>query len=320
MASATLLDIAKLNGNDKVVGLIEENLTAAPEVSVFPMRTISGTNYYTVKRTGFPSVGFRAANAGVTPSKSTFTKQLVECYILSGAIEVDRAVAMAHEDGQEAFEMIESSGVMKQALIELGSQIWYGVSTDSAGFPGIKAATPFGGTIVLNSGGSDADVQSSVYAVKFGTQNVQLIAGRNTSFELTDFRDQQITDPNDSNKRLAGRVADLTAWVGLQIGNANCVGRIANVGQDSETNDTLTDAKIVQLLQKFPVGYMPDALFMSRRSASQLQRSRTVTINSGPGSAKAGGNLEIVAPLPTSAMGINIIVTDSILNTDAVES
>ena len=320
MANATLLDIAKLNGNDKVVGLIEENLTAAPELSVFPMRTIAGTNYYTVKRTGFPSVGFRAANAGVVPSKSTFAKQLVECYILSGAIEVDKAVAMAHEDGQEAFEMIESSGVMKQALIELGSQIWYGVSTDSAGFPGIKAATPTTHSIILNSGGSDADVQSSAYFVKFGPQNVQLIAGRNTTFELSDFRDQQIVDAADSTRRLAGRVADLTAWAGLQIGNVNCVGRIYNIGADTETGDTLTDAKIAQLLALFPVGYVPDAIFMSRRSRSQLQRSRTVTINSGPGSAKAGGGLEIVAPVPDSAFGIPIIASDSILNTDAVNS
>jgi hypothetical protein len=50
-----------------------------------------------------------------------------------------------------------------------------------------------------------------------------------------------------------------------------------------------------------------------------LQISRTVTINSGPGAAKVAGSVEAMAPLPDSAFGIPIYVTDSILNTDASE-
>jgi hypothetical protein len=114
-------------------------------------------------------------------------------------------------------------------------------------------------------------------------------------------------------------VADMTAWLGLQIGNTNCVGRIANVGQDTETGDTLTDSKIAQLLQKFPVGYRPDAIFMNRRSLGQLQRSRTVVINAN-GNTKGGTSVENIPDIPESAFGIPIYPTDSILNTDAVES
>jgi hypothetical protein len=318
MAKLSLLDVAKLNGNDKIVGLIEENLTFAPEVARFPFRQIRGTSYRTVIRTGFPSVSFRAANEGVTPSKSTFKNALVECFILASQVEVDKAVGLAHEDGMAALEMIEANGVMKQALIELGSQIWYGVSVDAKGFPGIKAAIPFGSTIFLNSGGSDANVQTSAYFVKYGNQDVTLIGGNNTTFNLGEFRDQTLYDSSDN--AYEGRTAGLTAWTGLQIGNANCVGRIGNIGQDSETGDTLTDSKIAQLLQKFPVGYRPDEIWMNRRSAGQLQRSRTVTINSGPGAAKVAASVEAVAPWPDSAFGIPIMVTDSILSTDAVES
>ncbi|HWN95014.1 MAG TPA: hypothetical protein VNT99_08275 [Methylomirabilota bacterium] len=316
MAKLTLLDVAKLNGNDTVVGLIEENLSFAPEVSRFPFRQIKGTSYRTVTRTGFPSVSFRSANEGVTPSKSTFKNSLVECFILAAQVEVDKAVGMANEDGMAALEMIESNGVMRQALIELGSQIWHGVSVDSKGFPGIKAATPSTATIYLTSGGSDANVQSSAYFVKYGNQDVTLIGGNNTTFNLGDFRDQTLYDA--ASLAYEGRTAGLTAWTGLQIGNLNCVGRIANIGQDSETGDLLTDAKIAQLLQKFPVGYRPDEIWMNRRSGGQLQRSRTVVINSGPAS-KAGANLEAVAPWPDSAFGIPIQITDSILSTEAVE-
>lgn len=311
----TLLDIAKLNSTDKVVGLIEESLPAAPELQLFPARSIRGTSYYTVKRTGRPSVSFRAANEGVAASKSSFAKQLIEMYILAAAVEIDLAVAQAFEDGPGAYEMIEATGVMKQALVEVANQIWYGVSTDAKGFPGCKAATPYGGAMTVNSGGTDAAVQSSVYAVKFGVQDITLITGNNTTFSLSPFRDQQLTDSN-SNK-YAGRVADLTAWVGLQIGNANCVARLANVGADTETNDTLTDAKLAQLVDKFPVGMKPDAFFMSRRSRSQLQRSRTVTLM-GQGSARP--SQATIAPTPTEYDGIPIHATDSILNTDVVES
>lgn len=319
MAKLNLLDVAKLNGNDKIVGLIEENLTYAPELQIFPARTIAGTSFYTVKRTGFPSVSFRGANAGVTPSKSTFAKQLTECFILGGAVEFDRMVGEAHEDGLGAYEMIEASGVMKAAMIKLGAQIWYGTTNDAAGFPGIKALTPKtavdgSSTIVVNATGSTATTASSVYAVKFGTQDVQIVTGRNSTFELTPFRDQQIPDPADSTKRLPGRVADLGAWVGLSLQNVNCVGRILNLTEDSGKG--LTDLLLADLMAKFPVGYKPDAFFMSRRSRKQLQKSRTVTLF-GQGSGRP--SQPNIAPIPTEYEGVQIIATDSILDTDAIE-
>jgi hypothetical protein len=319
MAKLNLLDVAKLNGTDQVVGLIEENLTYAPEVAAFPARSIRGTSFYTVKRTGFPSVAFRKANEGVAGSKSTFEKQLHECYILSSRVECDKAVATAYEGGMAELEMIEASGVMKQALIELGSQIWYGTTVDAKGFPGLKAITPKNASIcpaVLDATGAAATTASSVYAVKFGAQNVEMILGNNASFDLSPFRDESIADSGGTNK-FPGRVADLTAWCGLAVGNVNCVGRICNL--TAENGKTLSDSLISQLLEKFPVGYKPDALFMSRRSAGQLQRSRTVTLNGGPSGAKPSGSVELVAPWPTSAFDIPIIVTDSILNTDAIE-
>lgn len=318
MATLTLLDVAKLNGNDNVVGLIEENLTYVPELQYFPVRQISGTNYTTVTRTGFPSVAFRSANQGVTPTKSSFAQKLVECFILSARVEVDKAVLQAQKSDAASLEMLEADGVMKQAMIEIANQIWYGVTTDAKGFPGVKAATPFGGATVLNSGGSNATVQSSLYAVKFGTKDVTLIAGNGQTFSLGEFRDETITD--SAGASLPGRVADLCGWIGMQIGNVNCVGRICNIGDDGETGDLLTDAKIAQLLRKFPVGYMPSMFFTNRRSQAQLQTSRTIVINSGPGTAKAGGSIEAVAPLPDSAFGIPIAVSDAILATDAVES
>ena len=318
MANATLLDIQKLNGNDAAVGLIEESIKYTPEIGLMPMRTIRGTTYKTGIRTGLPTTGFRNANEGFTPSKSTFVDRIIQAYIFGGSIEADKAVADAYEDGAEAWQAVEALGVAQSAMRSLGKQVFYGVTEDSKGFPGLKAATPFGESTVngdpltINATGTTATTASSVYAVRLGIQDVQLIGGRSQAFELGDFRVQNIVK---SDKTMEAYVANLTAWIGMQIGNENSVRRICNL--TAQSGKGLTDTLLSELVDSFPVGYTPDAIFMSRRSRTQLQTSRTVTLF-GQGTNRP--NQSNIAPIPTEYDGIPIIATDSIGNTDAIES
>lgn len=315
MAQQTLLDIAIQNGADAVAGLIEENLSVAPELNVIPARTISGTSYKTVYRTAYPGVGFRNANEGSTLTKSTFSSRLHECFILSAAIQADKAVADAYDQGPDAWKAIEASGVMRQALIEAGSQVFEGVTVDAKGFPGLRAIhTAFNTAIVQDAGGTTATTGSSVYGLKLGVQGVQLIFGNNATFDLGEWSTQQVLDAGSLT--YTAYVNGLTSWVGLQAASANAIGRLKDATEDSGKG--VTDTQLANLLAKFPVGYKPDVWFMSRRSARQLQISRTVVINSGPGSAKAAGNVELVAPSPESAFGIPIVVTDSITDTETL--
>lgn len=311
MAQTTLLDIAKLNGNDAIVGLIEENLAAAPEFSVIPARTIRGTSYTTGIRTAYPSVGFRAANEGQDASKSTFIKKLIECYILGGIIKVDKAVAMAYEDGAAAWQAIEANGFMRQAMIELGSQFYYGTAVDDKGFPGLQSLVD--SSLVVDAGGTTDSTASSVYAVATGSQGVQFVVGNGGDMTLSDWREETLLDSN--SKEYGGLVADMAVWVGLQCVNKNAVGRLKDATADSGKG--VTDAKIAELLSKFPVGNMPNILLMNRRSAYQLQVSRSVTIQAF-GSQKPGGNLQIVGPMPIESNGVPIVVTDSIVSTEAL--
>lgn len=319
MANLTLLDIAKLSGNDQVVGLIEENISSAPELLTIPGRTIKGTSYTTGIRTGLPTVGFRGANAGVATSKSTFKKSLIECFILASQIQVDKAVADAHEDGAEALKMIEGSGVMQAALKRIGSQVWYGTASDASGFPGLKAFLPAAGVtsagdkLCINATGTTATTASSVYAVKFGVKDVQMVFGAGAAFGLGDWRIQTVKDANSLD--FEAYVAALTAWVGMQIGSENSARRIYNL--TAETGKGLTDALLAELLATFPVGHRPDAIFASRRSLGQLQADRVVTLF---GTGKDRPNQAKVAPYPTEFEGIPIVPTDSILNTDAIGS
>lgn len=320
MAQGTLLDIAKLNGADKVIGLIEQNLTYAPEFNVVPARTIRGTSYKTVSRDTYPGVGFRKANAGVTYTKSTFLTRTHECYIFSGNVRVDVAVAKAYEDGPDAYKAIEASGVMKQALIDLGAQFIYGTSTDASGFPGLDAfhtafSTELGSTnkLTVDAGGSTA--LTSVYGVKLGGDGVQFILGNDSGITLGDWFEQMVNDGTAGQDYLAW-CASMNALVGLQAANPYCVGAIVDLGTDAGKG--LTDSLAYDLIAKFPVGYMPDVWFMNRRSRRQLQSSRSIVVSSGVpqvtgrGQAALSTGLDVTAPLPTEMCGIPIVCTDSI--------
>ena len=325
MAQGTLLDIAKLNGSDKVVGLVEENLTHAPELSVVPGRTIRGTSYRTTSRDTYPGVGFRQANGGTTYTKSTFLNRQFECYIFSGNIRVDVAVAAAFEDGPEAYKAIEASGVMKQTLIDIGAQFFGGVTIDANGFPGIKAfhdafCTELATDIVIDAGGTTATTGSSVYGVKFGDQGVQFIFGNGAGLSLGEWFQQMVNDGVSGSDYLA-HVASMNAWIGLQAANPYCIGRLKDATEDAGKG--VTDSLLEDLLALYPVGYVPDAWFMTRRSLRQLQKSRSVVLSSGVpqrnNAAPTGGTgTEIAAPRPTEACGIPIIVTDSLTNVEAL--
>lgn len=132
----TLLDIAKQNGNDKIVGLIEEVNLIVPEVRIFPARTIKGTMFKTLVRTAYPTVGFRKANNGTDPVKSSYENRLFECALIDGRMEVDKAVADASEDGAEVVKSREAVGYMGGAMSALATQIWYGTKAND-GFPGL---------------------------------------------------------------------------------------------------------------------------------------------------------------------------------------
>ncbi len=328
MAQGTLLDIAKLNGSDKVVGLIEQNLTFAPEFEVVPARTVKGTSYKVVARDTYPGVGFRAANAGFSYTKSTFLNRLFECKIFGGNIKVDVAVANAYEDGPEAWKAIESSGVMKSAMIELGQQFYYGTTNDANGFPGLLAfhnafSTELGtdAAIMVDSGGTTATTGSSVYGVKFGDDGVRFILGNNSGITLGDWFQQMVNDGNSGSDYLA-YVASMNAWIGLQAANPYCIGRLKDSTADAGKG--VTDSRLEDLLAKYPVGYKPDLWFMTRRSLRQLQQSRSVVLSSGVPqvTGKSGpllsSGLDVSAPVPTEACGIPIICTDSLTDVEAL--
>jgi hypothetical protein len=162
----TLLDIAKKNGADGVVGLVNETIRNTPEVLIGAARTIKGLNYKTLIRTGLGSVGFRDYNTGSGVVKSTYRNQNIECFLLNPRIEVDKAVADADEDGAEAYIAMEGKAVMDASLQLLGRTFYYGRNTtyggDSKGNPGLLDYIDPG--LIYDAGGTSTTTNGTTNA------------------------------------------------------------------------------------------------------------------------------------------------------------
>ena len=309
----TMLDLAKMQQSDAAIGLIEENLQYAPEVSLFPARTIGGTSYQTLLRTGLPNVSFGKVNSGTDPTKSTFETKLVECFPLRSVIQLDK-LAVSDDNPLDMALANEAAGVGEQAFRTIGRQVFYGKAADALGHPGLIDFVDSART--LNATGTTADTGSSVYFVRFGIKDVQLVFGNNTALALPPFRSETAYDAE--GKPFDAWVSHLSAWAGIQCTNRNSVARIKNVTADSGKG--VTDLLLSQALALFPTGYRPDAIFMTRRSRSQLQAdrgSRSSLRATGAKNDQIGGGMAY-APTPQDFEGIPIIATDSLLNTEAI--
>ena len=303
-ARMTLLDIAKRNASDPLVGLIDEAAVAHPEWMLGDARTIAGTQYKTLVRTALPDVGFRRANEGVETKKSTLVNRLVECFIVDASWDVDKAAADAAEDGAEAVCAEEAGAHMEGAITNLCKQFYYGTASGAAG-----AAYGYAGLIdmvdsgmVIDAGGTTDNTCSSIWAVKFGPKYTRWVMGADGSWGEGDIFEQFVTV---SSKQMLAYCQGIIGWMGLQIGHKQSIARLHSLTADSGKG--ATDDQIALLLEKFPVGLVPDVLFMNRRSLRQLQDSRTATNPTGA-----------PAPFPQDSFGIPIAVTDSIISTEAL--
>lgn len=309
MPLITLLDIAKANGSDQITGLIDETAIAYPELTRVAARTIKGTNYKTLVRTGLPTAGFRNANEGRARQKSTLENRLVETFILDIAAQADKAVADRYEDGAAAYFAIEQSGQAEANFQLLSKQFYYGNAGvgDAKGHPGLIQSHDATNNVV-DAGGTTASTGSSVWMVRMGVQGVQWVLGANGSFEASELMEETVLDANGNPYR--AYTQNILAYPGLQVGSVRSVVRIKKLTEDSGKG--LTDKLLNAGLAKFPAGIDPDVIFLSLRSARQLTDSRTATTPTGT-----------PAPWPNSIVGINgktipLVVTGGIQDTESL--
>jgi hypothetical protein len=311
----TILDIAKANGNDAVVGLIDEAVKTHPELTLGFARPLKGIFYETLVRTAVPTGGgFRNANQGVVAVKGTYENRVVRCYTFNKRWECDKAVADRYEDGAEAFIALEASGIMEGGTQDLAKQFYYGRNAtfgDAAGFPGLLDAYD-ATNMVVDAGGTSDSVNSSVWLVRFGPKDVAWVWGKDGSMDMSDAREESITpDPtNAPTAKLTAYVQELLAYPGLQVGSLMSVVRIKKLSTDAGKG--LTDTLINAALEKFPAGTAPDVILGSRRSRQQLRDSRTATTTTGADAAP-------ITTIPgLNGQNIPFLATDAISNVETL--
>lgn len=300
----TLLDIAKANGSDAVVGLIEEATKRHPELTIVPSRTIVGLSFKTLVRTGLPTVVFRDANQGTDPTKSAYENRVFETHILSPRIFADKAVADRYENGKDAYIAMEAIGHVEAAMQHLAACFYYGTATDAKAYPGLLQVYD-STNMDVDAEGSSASTGSSVWGLKLGVQDVTWLWGANGSLEFGEVSERDAEDAD--GKKFNAYFTELLAYPGLQIGNRFAIGRIRDLTEDSGKG--LTDALLAKLLEKFQnhYGANPDVLLMSPRSLRQLRVSRTAYSPTGA-----------PADVPKDFDGVPIHWTNAIKNTETL--
>ncbi|WP_010586298.1 major capsid protein [Schlesneria paludicola] len=302
----TLLDMAKRNGRDRAVPLIQETSKLMPEISgknmdgstipgVGQVRTIKGISYETLVRIKNPTVGFRNANEGTNVDAGKYENRTVETFIMNPRWEADKAVADRAEDGPDAFIADEAIAIYEATNQTLGYQFYYGRNSggDQKGHPGLIDSVSDTYTIDATGTGNAC---GSVWAVKFGPGDVQWIWGQNGALDIPD---KTVETVYRNGKPMKAYVQDMLAYPGVQVGSVRSIGRIKNVSAAKP----LTDALLYALIEAMDV--QPDVLFMPKKLLGQLRASRT-TFN-------ATGS---PAPRPTDIEGIPIAATQSLTFTE----
>jgi hypothetical protein len=323
----TLLDIAKHNQSNLVVGLLTDIVVEHPEWDEGFAQSIAGTQYKAFVRVAYPAAGFRKANEGIEPSTSAYEDRLVECAIVDASWDVDEAVATADVQGTAAICAMQAGDHMEAAIINLCQQFYYGKLSSApnaaVGFPGLRQF--INSALVIDAGGSSKTGScTSIWAVKWDIKHAGWVFGNNGRFTEGEILRQRINRKNadGSYGLLWALCQSLQGWIGFQRGGKFSAGCIKNIdsseasldalspdktfGVAGATDYTANDSLLGKLLRKFPKGERPSHLYMTRNSREAIRLHRTAVTPTGAEAAQ-----------PDNFLGIPFSTTDSISDTEA---
>lgn len=303
---APLSELLKINDQNVAdIDGISDLLQDAPLLQTLASESASnGTQHKYLKETSAPVVGFRSINDGRDHGHSNDTKVSIDLALLDCSFHVDSAFADEYRYGKEAWIARESQRALQAGFFKAEEQLIYGTGgASSDGFTGLADASTIDALadeMVVDGGGATA--LSSVYLIRSvdALTDVTLITGNDGNISVGASYEQMMA--GSSTGMFNAYVTPVQAYLGLQIGSIYSIGRIANL--DASANG-LTDDKISEALSNFPAARPATHLVMNRRSLQQLQASRTATNPTGA-----------PAPFPQSAFGVDIVVTDAIVNTE----
>lgn len=303
----TLAGLVQLNNRNLADLNVSDLLDDAPVLKTLFAQTASqNTVHYYLKQSTASSASFRDAVNGATKTASADTLVTVTLKIIDASFDTDVALADAFKGGRDAWLQLELVRSLKQTMFEIESQMWYGVSNDASGFIGFLDGkhTAIGDsymTIAADTAGSTATSQTSVWLMRDGRDDVSLVIGNNGNIVVED--EPTVIQKAGATGYYPALYVPVTGYVGLQLGGTYSSARICNI----ET--ALTDEDIAEALSMAPAARPFNKIAMNRKALRLLRDSRTAYSPTGA-----------PAPYPTEAFGVPIVVTDSILSTEAVET
>lgn len=320
--------ITQRNRTDTFVGLIEDVTYYQPEFSVINGVVRSGVDYYTLTRTGLPQAQFRNLNQGITGSVSQWKKNLHQMFFVDTQIIVDQAVYAGDDGSTGDLLQQEGAGALQSTINLFGSQFYYGTNQTTPSSYNVNNTT------TINSGGqgfvgirqqllsnqqtnptatpvtaSNSSTSSTVYGVWNDPQGVSFQLGRFGEVAILPFK-QQLYNPPGQNGSIIAWYSNISTYIGLQVGSAESVFGVTGVTAAAPFTDNLG----IQLIATVPLTRRNNfTWFMNRASHAGLQMSRS-SIKNQPAIGPNGD--PAVGPPPEKCNGFNIIVTDSITNTE----
>lgn len=306
MAEPTLADIALLNDQNLKDSGFSTVLDDSPLVrALAAVVSTNGDIHKYLRKISNPVVGFIDAVTGRAHSKTGRELVTDTLKTLDASFSVQKAFALAHSKGPEAFVERELMDHLKAYMFAYEQQILNGQAEgDATGFIGLADTLNLTtNAMVINAGGSTADKQTSVYFIRNNT-NEGIAPVAHPQIDIGETTEQKVDD--GSGKWIPGLYTPVLGWLGLQLGSDLAAGRIANLNEDDDSKG-LNDTLLSKMLEAFPSGQQPTHIVMNRKSLGALQRSRTATNPTGA-----------EAPRPTDYEGIPFIITDAIGNTEAV--
>lgn len=309
----TLLEMTKQAGADLGVGLVEENVTVAPELMQLGGDPLTGVTFKIKKRVSLPGASvavFRNANEGSDAAASRFEQSTGACFFVDIPLIIDEQIVDSGiAEGLTRAEVLaqEANGAFAQAIVSCGDQFYRGTTADAKGFPGIKDSYDTTNCEVSATGSSSA--ATSAYLIWNHRQGVRWRWGNQQGLMTGEWTQQMVTDGN--SKRYRAWVNNIKGWVGLQVGHSRSIVRIKLITTSSGKN--LSDALVAEALSKMPINIRQDRanlrLLCNSVAALTLQKSRSAT------TVNSSTPLQF-APQPTESNGVPIILTDSIPNNE----
>jgi len=308
----TLLELAAKNTSDANTVIAQELVKRSDLLKVLQWRSIMGVQSTTQKVTSRPVSNPRGFNQGTPEKKIDRSNVTWKTAIYEERSDVDKALAEANPSsagGVNGFRQDEDIQFLRSMALSYENNAFNGdVSDDPNAFNGFNTfADQLALPNVVDGGGTDPDVQTSLYMFTVDMDGVMGLYNENSAPtpQMIDMGLVDDAEDADGNKFLAYR--SVFHWMpGIRI-NQLGLGRLANIQAD------IVPATLLNLMEDLATDMKtaPTAIICNRATKKKLNRVKTDTIQTMPDD-------QTLNRIVDNWNGIPILISDQITSTQEV--